>query len=186
VKVWLSWTLFGLAALILLLTVVNASWLASPPKGAIRLIAHRGVAQQFDRAGVKNDSCTASRIEPPVHDYLENSTRSMEAAKRLGADFVEIDIAPTADGQIAVFHDWTLECRTEASGKVRRKTLAELKALDIGHGYTADGAKSHPLRGHGRGACRQWRKRSPPCRKRQSCSTSRATTRARPTCSRRS
>lgn len=151
-KVWLSWGLFGVAALILLLTIVNASWLASPPKGAIRLIAHRGVAQEFDRAGVKNDTCTASRIEPPVHDYLENSSRSMEAARRLGADFVEIDIAPTADGQIAVFHDWTLDCRTDGSGDVRRKTLAELKALDIGHGYTADGGKSYLFRGRGRGA----------------------------------
>jgi glycerophosphoryl diester phosphodiesterase len=60
---------------------------------------------------------------------------------------VEIDIAPTADGRIAVFHDWTVDCRTQGKGETRAKTLAELQALDPGYGYTADGGKSFPLRG---------------------------------------
>ena len=149
---WLKWAAFALALLILLVTVVNASWLADAPPGAIRLIAHRGVAQQFDRAGVTNDTCTVPRIEPPAHDLLENSVRSIDAAKRLGADMVEIDIAPTADGRIAVFHDWTLDCRTDGTGDLRAATLAELQALDIGHGYTADGGRTFPFRGRKRDA----------------------------------
>jgi glycerophosphoryl diester phosphodiesterase len=63
---------------------------------------------------------------------------------------VELDIAPTADGRIAVFHDWSLDCRTNGKGDVRARTLAELQALDAGYGYTADGGKSFPLRGSGR------------------------------------
>lgn len=128
-----------LAVAILLLTFVNATWIADKPLGGPKLIAHRGVAQQFSREGVDNDTCTATRIEPPVHDYLENTTRSMQAAALMGADMVEVDIAPTADGRIAVFHDWTVDCRTEDKGETRSKTLAELQALDPGHGYTADG-----------------------------------------------
>lgn len=146
-KYWLGWLAFGLAVVLLLLTVINASWLADAPRGAVKLIAHRGVSQLYDHEGLGRDSCTADRIEPPVHDYLENSIRSMQAAARLGADMVEIDIAPTADGGIAVFHDWTVDCRTDGKGQTRDRTLAELKALDIGHGYTADQGKSFPFRG---------------------------------------
>ena len=54
-----------------------------------------------------NDTCTATRIEQPVHDYLENTVRSMQAARLATAQMVEVDIAPTADGRIAIFHDWT-------------------------------------------------------------------------------
>ena len=146
-KFWLGWIAFGLAVVLLVLTVINASWLADPPRGAIKLIAHRGVSQLYDHEGIGRDTCTADRIEPPVHDYLENSVRSMQAAARLDADMVEIDIAPTADGKIAVFHDWTVNCRTDGKGETRSLTLAQLKALDIGHGYTADKGKSFPFRG---------------------------------------
>ena len=148
----LKWAAFGLAVIILLLTVVNASWLAGAPRGAIKLIAHRGVSQLFDKTGLKRGDCTADRIEVPVHDYLENTVRSMQAAQRIGADVVEIDVAPTRDGQIAVFHDWTVDCRTEGHGNVRDKTMAELKQLDPGFGYTADHGKSFPLRGRQVGA----------------------------------
>lgn len=146
-KYWLGRAALFLAVAVLLLTFVNASWIADKPVGGVKLLAHRGVAQQFSREGVDRDTCTAARIEPPVHDYLENTTRSMQAAAAIGADMVEVDIAPTADGQIAAFHDWTVDCRTEGKGETRAKTLAELQALDPGYGYTADGGKSFPLRG---------------------------------------
>ena len=150
-KRWLKRIGFALAVVLLLLTILNASWIAGKPLGGIKLIAHRGVAQQFSRAGVERDSCTATRIEQPVHDYLENTIRSVQAARKMGADMVEIDVAPTADGKRAVFHDWTVDCRTEAKGNVRDKTMAELKQLDPGHGYTADGGKTFPLRGRQKG-----------------------------------
>jgi glycerophosphoryl diester phosphodiesterase len=146
-KYWLSRAFLLLAVAILLLTFVNASWLAPAPVGGVKLIAHRGVSQLFNHKGVHKGSCTANRIEPPVHDYFENTVRSMEAAARIGADMVEIDVAPTADGRIAVFHDWTVDCLTEGKGDVRSKTLAELQALDIGYGYTADGGRTFPFRG---------------------------------------
>jgi glycerophosphoryl diester phosphodiesterase len=50
-----------------------------------------------------------------------------------------------------VFHDWTLDCRTDGKGVTREHTLVELKALDIGYGYTADGGKTFPFRGKGVG-----------------------------------
>jgi glycerophosphoryl diester phosphodiesterase len=88
---------------------------------------------------------------PPVHDYLENPLDSMRASFEAGADIVEIDVHPTTDGQFAVFHDWTLECRTDGTGVTREHTMTELKALDIGYGYTADGGRTFPFRGRGVG-----------------------------------
>jgi glycerophosphoryl diester phosphodiesterase len=146
-RYWLGRLALGLAVAFLLLTFVNASWLASKPFGGVRLIAHRGVHQLFDHHDLANDDCTATRIEPPVHNFIENTTRSMEKASDMGADMVEMDIAPTTDGKIAIFHDWTVDCRTEGKGDTRSKTLAELQALDPGYGYTADGGRSFPLRG---------------------------------------
>jgi len=151
-KVWLSRIALAVAVLLLIVTTYNASWIADPPAGVLRLIAHRGASQLYDHQGIDRDSCTASRIEPPVHDYLENTIRSIRAAWRNGADMVEIDVSPTSDGHMAVFHDWSLDCRTEAKGEVRSKTLAELQQLDPGYGYTADGGKSFPFRGQQRGA----------------------------------
>lgn len=130
-----------------MLTVINASWLAPNPKGNVKLIAHRGVYQAYDQTDLGRDDCTATRIEQPVHGFLENTADSIIAARELGAQMIEVDIAPTKDGQIALFHDWTVDCRTEASGDTRDFTMAELKALDIGYGYTADGGKTFPFRG---------------------------------------
>lgn len=101
--------------------------------------------------GITNETCTASRIYPPEHPYLENTIPSMEAAFQYGADIVELDVHITADGKFAVFHDWTVDCRTNGHGVTREHTLAELKKLDIGYGYTADGGKTYPFRGKGMG-----------------------------------
>lgn len=139
-----------------LLLVAGALWANNTsrftePKGAPLLLAHRGMGQTFDLEGVENDTCTAERIHVPEHPYLENTLPSMRAAFNAGADIVELDVHQTSDNRLAVFHDWTLDCRTEGTGEVRDATLAELQALDVGHGYTADGGRTFPFRGKGVG-----------------------------------
>ncbi|HEY0314461.1 MAG TPA: glycerophosphodiester phosphodiesterase family protein [Allosphingosinicella sp.] len=128
----------------------NASWAAHPTEG-LTILSHRGVHQTYRREGLTNETCTASRIDPPTHAFLENTLPSMKAAFALGADVVELDVHPTADGNFAVFHDWTVDCRTEGHGVTRGKSMAELKRLDVGYGYTADGGRTFPFRGKGAG-----------------------------------
>lgn len=128
---------------------LNTNLLGEPLTGKPQLLAHRGLAQTFHRDGLTNETCTATRIHEPEHAYLENTLASMRAAFDAGADIVEFDVHPTTDGHFAVFHDWTLDCRTNGKGVTREHTLAELKALDIGFGYTADGGKTYPFRGQG-------------------------------------
>jgi glycerophosphoryl diester phosphodiesterase len=149
-RFWLR-VLLAIGAVVAVAFIQNTSLLAPASSARPILLAHRGLAQTYPATGVTNTTCTASRINPPEHPYLENTLASMDAAFAAGADIVEFDVHPTTDGHIAVFHDWTLDCRTNGSGVTREKTLAELKALDIGHGYTADGGKTYPFRGKGIG-----------------------------------
>ena len=129
----------------------NTSLLAPSPSGKLELLAHRGVAQRFSTADLTNETCTATRILPPTHSYLENTVPSMQASFDAGADIVELDVHPTTDGQFAVFHDWTLDCRTDGQGVTREHSMSFLKTLDIGYGYTADDGKTFPFRGQGVG-----------------------------------
>lgn len=145
------WVVLGALALAAgALFALNTSLLAHPT-GALTVLAHRGVAQRYSHTGLTDETCTASRIFAPTHALIENTIPSMQAAFDAGAHMVEIDIHPTTDGEFAVFHDWTLDCRTEGQGVTRAHAMAELRALDVGYGYTADGGRTFPLRGHGVG-----------------------------------
>jgi len=115
------------------------------------LIAHRGLAQCFDISEVEWDTNTARIIYPPEHPYLENTIPSMEAAFACSADIVEFDLRLTKDKELAVFHDYLLEYRTDGSGLVSEHTMEELRTLDVGYGYTADAGLSYPFRGTGIG-----------------------------------
>jgi glycerophosphoryl diester phosphodiesterase len=147
--------LWGFSALLVFFIgaiVYNASWFESPHgDGHIKLISHRGVHQTFSKDGVENDTCTADRIYPPVHNLIENTLPSMAEAFRTGADVVELDVHLTPDKQFAVMHDWTVDCRTNGEGVTEQLDMAYLKTLDLGYGYTADDGKTHPLRGKGVG-----------------------------------
>jgi len=64
----------------------------------------------------------------------ENTLAAFREAHEAGAEWIEFDVQLSADGEIIVLHDDTLE-RTTDSGQARRPaelTLAELKKLDAG------------------------------------------------------
>lgn len=63
----------------------------------------------------------------------ENTLRSIRRAIELGAHGVEVDVW-WVDGQLVVFHDATLERTTNGTGRITRKTFAQLRALDAGRG----------------------------------------------------
>jgi len=147
---WLGIAIGGFVGLVAALAVWNGSFWSSY-SAPTTLLAHRGMAQTYHREELGNETCTATRIYPPEHPYLENTLASMQAAFDVGADIVEFDIHPTTDGHFAVFHDWTIDCRTEGKGVTREQAMSYLKTLDIGYGYTADGGTTFPFRGKGVG-----------------------------------
>ncbi len=138
-------------AVLIISVWVNNTTIFTAQSGQMKFIAHRGLAQNFDISKVEWDTNTASIIYEPEHPYLENTLESMQAAYEYGADVVEFDIQLTKDGKIACFHDYTLEYRTDGTGEISDYTMDELKLLDVGYGYTADGGKTYPFRGQGVG-----------------------------------
>jgi glycerophosphoryl diester phosphodiesterase len=93
-----------------------------------------------------------------------NTMYALERAMRLGADMLELDIHTSADGELVVLHDGTVDRTTNGSGSVYDMSLAEIQALDAGHNTVpGEGTESgrpesdYPFRG-----VRLGEKRPPP------------------------
>jgi glycerophosphoryl diester phosphodiesterase len=97
-------------------TIAAAVWLANGMMQSVRtedrveIIAHRG----------------ASGTRP------ENTLIAFEQAIQDGADWIELDVQETADGQIVVLHDEDLVKLARSSVKVWKASYSELAELDIG------------------------------------------------------
>jgi glycerophosphoryl diester phosphodiesterase len=141
--------LIAVALAAVILSIANASWTASRPTGELVLIAHRGVAQPYDRATA--GPCPARNIAGTDHLFIENSIFSMQNAIAFGARGLALDVRASADGQAMIFRDADLACRTNGTGRVSDHPLAYLHGLDIGYGYSPDGGRTFPLRGRGVG-----------------------------------
>ncbi|AOL22078.1 glycerophosphoryl diester phosphodiesterase [Erythrobacter litoralis] len=142
----LLWGGFAIALLFLGLTILNASWLAPYPAGAPKQVA-QGALSPLSVAQ-PGEECASARIEPPYHRHLANTKESVLRAAKMGAWLVEVDARLAAGGEVVLFSDARLDCLTDGRGPVREASLARLRALDAGHGYSADG-ESYPFRGRG-------------------------------------
>jgi glycerophosphoryl diester phosphodiesterase len=80
-----------------------------PPR-AVQVMAHRGAM------------CQAP----------ENSGRAIELSIADTVEWVEVDVRLSKDGQHVLFHDDRLDDKTNGTGRLRDRTLAELSALDAG------------------------------------------------------
>lgn len=65
----------------------------------------------------------------------ENTLEAFRRALEVGADGIELDVRLSADGVPVVIHDATVDATTNGSGRVDRKTLAELRQLDAGAAF---------------------------------------------------
>ncbi len=68
----------------------------------------------------------ASKVAP------ENTLPAFEAAVRLAADGVELDVQYSSDGRLVIFHNTTLNKTSTGTGRVTAHTLDELRGLDAG------------------------------------------------------
>ncbi len=62
----------------------------------------------------------------------ENTLASFELALTQGADAIELDAKLTADDQVVVIHDQTVDRTTSGQGKVNQLKLEEIRRLDAG------------------------------------------------------
>jgi glycerophosphoryl diester phosphodiesterase len=62
----------------------------------------------------------------------ENTLSAFKLAAEKGADAVEFDVKSTADGQVIVLHDQTVDRTTNGTGNVAQLPLAALRDLEAG------------------------------------------------------
>ncbi|MBP8132525.1 MAG: glycerophosphodiester phosphodiesterase, partial [Candidatus Hydrogenedentes bacterium] len=122
----------ALASMAVLAAGVAAALPGEGPKritrASLRLCAHRG----------------GSALWP------ENTLLAFtEVSKRFPGTLLESDARLTADGQVVLMHDETVDRTTNGHGEVSAMTLAELKALDAAWHFSPDGGQTFPCRGQG-------------------------------------
>jgi glycerophosphoryl diester phosphodiesterase len=69
----------------------------------------------------------------PVYEP-ENTIAAFRNAIKVGADWIEMDIQRTKDGELVVIHDETVDRTTDGTGRVEDLTLEQIRALDAGNG----------------------------------------------------
>jgi glycerophosphoryl diester phosphodiesterase len=78
----------------------------------------------------------------------ENTFVAFERAAEQGADAIEVDVHVTADGELPVIHDPTLDRTTDRTTTVATATMADLRAADAGWAFPGE-AGDYPYRGTG-------------------------------------
>jgi len=69
----------------------------------------------------------------------ENTLYAFEEAVEIGADYIELDVQLTADEQLVVFHDKTIERTTDGKGELSKYTYDELQEFSAGSWFSKDG-----------------------------------------------
>lgn len=102
---------------------------------------------------VLNIAHQGGEIEAP-----SDTLYAFETALDKGADVLEMDVHATADGEIVVLHDTTVDRTTDGSGRVDELTVEQIQSLDAAywfvpgcgtcHGRPAD---AYTLRGYATG-----------------------------------
>ncbi len=72
-----------------------------------------------------------------------NTLYAFKTAVEKGADVLELDVHATADREIVVIHDATVDRTTNGQGAVDEMTLAEIQALDGAYWFVPDSGATH-------------------------------------------
>ena len=81
-------------------------------------------------------------------EYPENTMPAFRAAVERGADYIELDVHCTRDGEVVVLHDDGLSRIASDDRIVSEMTMAELEAVDAAFNFSPHG-DAWPFRGKG-------------------------------------
>jgi glycerophosphoryl diester phosphodiesterase len=65
---------------------------------------------------------------------IGNTIKAIEEGIKQGAEFIEIDVRATSDGEIIIFHDIFVDETTNGKGQVSQLSLEEIKQLTLTNG----------------------------------------------------
>jgi len=97
----------------------------------ISLAAGFAIALTMDRFSVTDKTVVIAHRGASAH-APENSLAAIELAINEGADWVEIDVQETREGEVVVIHDSDLKKIGDSGLKVFEASLSELQSVDIG------------------------------------------------------
>ena len=70
--------------------------------------------------------------------YPENTAAAFRAASRLPIAGIELDVHVTADGELVVIHDETIDRTSNGCGYVKDYTLQQLRGFDFGSWFSVE------------------------------------------------
>ncbi|MCM3744132.1 glycerophosphodiester phosphodiesterase [Sporosarcina luteola] len=73
----------------------------------------------------------------------ENTIAAFDLAVEMKADYIEIDVQRSNDGELVVIHDTTVDRTTDGTGQVGELTFEQLRSLDAGSWYGEKFAGEH-------------------------------------------
>jgi glycerophosphoryl diester phosphodiesterase len=79
----------------------------------------------------------------------ENTMEAFRLGVEAGADAIELDVHLTADGQLAVIHDETLDRTTDRTGSVASQTMDQIRQADAGATFARPDDSGFPFAGKG-------------------------------------
>ncbi|MEO0595851.1 MAG: glycerophosphodiester phosphodiesterase [Chloroflexota bacterium] len=135
-----------LLGIVLLLATISIGWL---------IISSQPVDEHPFFANLPEDGFVILAHQGGDGEAPGNTIVAFQNAVDVGADVLELDIHSTADGEIVVIHDATIDRTTDGEGRVNDFTLAELQTFDAGYnyptlaGHALEGTGEYPFRGQG-------------------------------------
>src|SRR5947207_4379474 len=109
----------------------------------VRRVASAGVENVWLERRVLNYAHQGGAAEAPSSTLF-----ALDQAVAAGADALELDVHATADGELVVCHDATVDATTDGAGAIAELTLAEVSRLDNAYRF---GQPEFPYRGRGFG-----------------------------------
>jgi len=134
---------------IIFLGIINSYVYDSDLKHQGQVVAYRGGGSEVDYNQLKKTGCTAKSIKDSKVNIIENTLEAVALSVNAGADIIHLNVYRTADDQLVVFHDNTLGCATDGTGKFHKTPYKKIKEIDAGYGYTFDNGDTFPFRGKG-------------------------------------
>lgn len=111
--------------LALALTVMLIGALTAPVAHSIEVAENPWLERR-----ILNIAHQGGEIEAP-----SNTLYSLKTAQAKGSDVLEIDVHATADRELVVIHDSTVDRTTNGSGRVDAMSVEEIKKLDAAHWF---------------------------------------------------
>ena len=123
-----------LVLVLALLLFIGWRWLAARPAPDVGL-----QFPQREQNGERRPLIIAHADDSGLGLYPGNTLEFLQQMAALEVDVLEMDVHVTADGELVLMHDATVDRTTEGEGAIKDKTLEQLQQLNVAYNWSQDG-----------------------------------------------